>query len=102
MVDEFGGLQAAVLDAAKRAKLGKTGDYRVRYIEEPMKPLARIISTFVVTDMGKRMLSDSGLARAFVAKNMPQMHQDLKLLENAMQTRGAAPIKAVAYCFCGF
>ncbi len=102
LVDEFGGLQAAVLDAAKRAKLGKTGDYRVRYIEEPMKPLARIISTFVVTDMGKRMLSDSGLARAFVAKNMPQMHQDLKLLENAMQTRGAAPIKAVAYCFCGF
>ncbi|MBP6749624.1 MAG: S49 family peptidase, partial [Xanthomonadaceae bacterium] len=102
LIDAFGGVNAAVLDAAQRAKLGKPGDYRVRYIEEKMNPIARLIGSLAGSAMGKEMLSESGLARAFVAKNMPQMHQDLKLLENAMQTRGSTPIKAVAYCFCGF
>ncbi len=102
LVDAFGGLQVAIEDAAKRAKLGKPGDYRVRYIEEQMRPLARLIGTFASSGMGHLMLRDSDLARAFVAKNMPQVQQDLKLLENAMQARGGAPVKAIAYCFCGF
>ncbi|TXI51550.1 MAG: signal peptide peptidase SppA [Lysobacter sp.] len=102
LVDEFGGLQTAILNAAERAKLGKPGDYRVRYIEEQMNPIARFISGFAGSAMGQRMLSESGIAQAFVAKHMPQMHQDLKLLENAMQARGSAPVSAVAYCFCGF
>jgi protease IV len=102
LVDEMGGLQAAVEDAAKRAKLGKPGDYRVRYIEEEMKPLARLLSGVSGSAMGHFMLRDSDIARAFVAKHMPQMERDLKMLQNATQTHGGAPVKAIAYCFCGF
>jgi protease-4 len=34
LVDELGGLEAALTDAAKRAKLGEPDKYRVRYIEK--------------------------------------------------------------------
>jgi protease IV len=102
LVDAFGGMHAAVEDAAKRAKLGKPGEYRVRYIEPQMKPIERLLANFAGSGAGHLMLRDSDLARAFLAMHMPQMERDLKLLENAAQTRGSAPIKAVAYCFCGF
>ena len=102
LVDAFGGLQAAIEDAAKRAKLGKPGDYRVRYIEEQMKPFARLLGNFASTGVGHLMLRDSDIARAYVAKNMPQLERDLKLLQNATNTRGGTPVKAFAYCFCGF
>jgi protease-4 len=102
LVDAFGGLQAAIEDAAKRAKLGKPGDYRVRYIEDQTKPIERLIANLVGSGAGHAMLRDSDMARAFLAKHMPQMERDLKMLENVVQARGPAPVKAVAYCFCGF
>jgi protease-4 len=102
LIDEFGGLQTAIEDAAKRAKLGKKGDYRVRYIEEEAKPLARLISNFVTSRVGRLMLRDSDMAHAFVERNMPQVRDDLRMLEAAMQTRGGAPVKVFAHCFCKF
>jgi protease-4 len=102
LVDDFGGLQVAIEDAAKRAKLGKPGDYRVRYIEEKMKPFARFLSNFAGSGIGHLMLRDSDIARAYVAKNMPQLQRDLKVLQNATDTRSGTPVKAFAYCFCTF
>ena len=47
LVDELGGLQAAIDDVATRAKLGKPDDYRVRYIEKMATPFERFFSGFV-------------------------------------------------------
>jgi protease-4 len=32
----------------------------------------------------------------------PQAAQDLRFIERAVSDRRGAPVKAVAYCFCGF
>jgi protease-4 len=106
LVDDFGGLQAAVDDAAKRAELGKPDKYRVRYIERPESPFERLFSSFVQSRVGAAWLQDSslaqGLARAMVSRSLPRVDADLKMLESAMQRRPGAPVKALAYCFCGF
>ena len=43
-----------------------------------------------------------GIARAVLARNLPQVDADLRFLDSAMQKRPGAPVKALAYCFCGF
>lgn len=104
LVDAFGGLQTAIADAAKRAKLGnKPSDYRVRYIERQLTPFEQWFSGFANSGMGRAMLSDSSLARTMLARITPQAERDLRILERAMEPRvGGAPAKTLVYCFCGF
>ncbi len=101
LVDEFGGLKAAVADAASRAKLGEEGKYRVRYIEKAATPFAQFMSGFAGSRMGAWMLSDSGMARLMLARTMPEMDAQLRFVENAVKDRNGAPVKTLAYCFCG-
>jgi protease-4 len=104
LVDDFGGLQTAIDDAAKRAKLGKPDDFRVRYIEREATPFERFFASFVESRAGAAWLRESsfaqGLARTMVTRSLPNVDADLKLLEAAMQPRPGAPVKALAYCFC--
>ncbi|UHQ20321.1 signal peptide peptidase SppA [Lysobacter sp. KIS68-7] len=104
LVDDFGGLQNAVDDAAKRAKLGKPDTWRVRYIEREATPFERLFAGFVQSRAGAAWLHDSsfaqGMARAVVARSVPQMSADLQFLDAAMQRTPGAPVKALAYCFC--
>ncbi|SBV37131.1 Protease 4 [uncultured Stenotrophomonas sp.] len=101
LVDEFGGLKAAVADAASRAKLGEESDYRVRYIEKAATPFAQFMTGFAGSGMGAWMLSDSGMARMLLARTMPEMDAQLRFVEDAVKDRDGAPVKALAYCFCG-
>jgi len=101
LVDEFGGLKAAVADAAARAKLGGQDKYRVRYIEKMATPFAQFMSGFAGSRMGAWMLSDSGMARMLLARTMPEMDAQLRFVEDAVKDRNGAPVKALAYCFCG-
>ncbi|KRG87197.1 endopeptidase IV [Stenotrophomonas daejeonensis] len=101
LVDEFGGLKAAVADAASRAKLGEEGKYRVRYIEKATTPFAQFMTGFAGSRMGAWMLSDSGMARMLLARTMPEMDAQLRFVEDAVKDRNGAPVKALAYCFCG-
>jgi protease-4 len=101
LVDEFGGLKAAVADAASRAKLGEEGKYRVRYIEKAATPFAQFMTGFAGSRMGAWMLSDSGMARMLLARTMPEMDAQLRFVEDAVKDRNGAPVKALAYCFCG-
>ncbi len=101
LVDEFGGLKAALADAAGRAKLGDEGKYRVRYIEKAATPFAQFMSGFAGSRAGAWMLSDSGLARMMLARTMPEMDAQLRFVEDAVKDRNGAPVKALAYCFCG-
>jgi protease IV len=102
LVDAFGGFKDAVADAAARAKLGGRDKYRVRYIEKPATPFAQFVSGFASSRMGAWMLGDSALAHALLARSMPELDTQLRFVQDATDKRNGAPVKALAYCFCGF
>ncbi len=103
LVDQMGGLQDAVADAAKRARLGKAGGYRVRYVEKPMTPFERFFSRMSQNGAASALLRNSSLAQGLVARVVPQAGKDLQFLDAAINKPGhGMPVKALAYCFCGF
>ena len=102
LVDAFGGFKDAVADAAARAKLGDRDKYRVRYIEKPATPFAQFVSGFAGSRMGAWMLGDSALAHAVLARSMPELDTQLRFVQDATDKRDGTPVKALAYCFCGF
>ncbi|MUV13314.1 signal peptide peptidase SppA [Noviluteimonas gilva] len=106
LVDDFGGLQTAIADAAARAKLGKPDAFNVHYIEREATPFERFFAGFVSSRAGAAMMRDSGfaqgVARTLVARSVPQMDADLRFLDAALQRKPGAPVKALAYCFCEF
>jgi protease-4 len=106
LVDAFGGLQDAIGDAATRAKLGKEGEYRVRYIEKMATPFQRFFSGLAGSRIGGAWLRHSEFAREMasvvvLANAVPQARRDLQFLDAAI-ARPGQPVKALAYCFCGF
>ncbi|RBK16553.1 signal peptide peptidase SppA, partial [Xanthomonas oryzae pv. oryzae] len=103
LVDAFGGMSEAVADAADRAKLSR-GKFRVRYVEKPATPFSQFMNGFAGSRMGAWMLSDSGMARALVARALPEVDTQLRFVESAVHDSkaGGTPVKSLAYCFCGF
>jgi len=101
LVDELGGLQAAIDDVAARAKLGDADKYAVRYIEKKATPFERFFSGFAQSRIGGAWLRDSDFARGLLVKLLPQVADDLRFLENAIAPTRGVPVKALAYCFCG-
>ncbi len=101
LVDAMGGLQVAIDDAAKRAKLGDRKDYRVRYIEKMPTPFERFFGGVAQSRAGALMLRESDLARSLLVRAAPQAARDLRFIEQAVTDRRGAPVKSVAYCFCG-
>ena len=103
LVDDFGGLKAAVADAASRAKLGEAGKFRVRYIEKAATPFAQFLSGFAGSHAGAWMLGESGMARLMLARSMPELDTQLRFVEDAARDprNNAAPVKTLVYCFCG-
>ena len=102
LVDEMGGLDTAIADAAKRAKLGKPDDYRVRYVEKASTPFERFFGRFASSRMGAHWLRESSFLQTLLAKASPQAARDLQFLHDAIQPTPGKPVKALAYCFCGF
>ncbi|HEY9541960.1 MAG TPA: signal peptide peptidase SppA, partial [Luteimonas sp.] len=106
LVDAFGGLRDAIDDAATRAELGEESDYRVRYIEKMATPFQRFFTGFAGSRLGGAWLRHSEFARdlasaAVLADMVPNARRDLQFL-NAAIARPGQPVKALAYCFCGF
>ena len=106
LVDAFGGLRDAIADAAKRAELGEQDDYRVRYIEKMATPFQRFFTGFAGSRLGGAWLRHSEFARemasvAVLADAVPQARRDLQFLDASI-ARPGQPVKALAYCFCGF
>lgn len=101
LVDAFGGLDAAIADAAQRAKLGKPDAWRARYVEEAATPFERFFSRFAGTRLGARWLGESTLLQSLLAKAAPHAARDLHFLEDSLEPTPGKPVKALAYCFCG-
>ena len=102
LVDAFGGVQDAIADAAARAKLGESGQWRVRYVERAATPFERWFSGFAQGRLGRAWLHDSDLAQVLLARAAPRADADLRFLEQALRTQDGATVKALAHCFCGF
>ena len=101
LVDQFGGMQEALADVAARAKLGKPADYQVRYLEKQATPFERFFSRFTQNRAAAAWLHDSSLGQVLLAHALPNTRKDLHFLDAALASRGAMPVKALAYCFCG-
>ncbi|WP_147653540.1 signal peptide peptidase SppA [Vulcaniibacterium gelatinicum] len=101
LVDAFGGLQAAIAEAAKQAKLGKPDAWRVRYVEKQATPVERFFANLIASRAGSAWARESGLARALLTRAAPELDRDLRVLERAL-ARASAPVQTLAYCFCGF
>jgi protease-4 len=101
LVDEFGGLGDAVADAAARAKLGE-GDYRVRYLDQGATPFERFFGRFAESRAGSALLRGTGLGQSLLARVMPQVPGQLKVLEAAASPRPGRPVQALAFCFCAW
>lgn len=100
LVDALGGLPEAIADVAARAKLGKVGDYRVRYVEKMPTPFERFFASLAQSRAGAALLGQSDLARGLLSEAMPQAAADLRFLQSSIKPTSGVPIKALAYCFC--
>jgi len=101
LVDDFGGLQVAIADAAKRAELGEAGRWRVRYVEKAATPFESWFAGMAGSRIGGALLGDSALARGLVSQVLPRAEQELRFVERALAP-GGNPVKAVVHCFCAF
>ena len=101
LVDEFGGLRAAIADAASRARLGDARGWRVRYVERGATPFERWFSGFLQGGLARAWLRESDFAKVLLARAAPQAERDLQVLEQVLQSRDGAPVKVLAHCLCG-
>ncbi|MGY0505687.1 signal peptide peptidase SppA [Luteimonas sp. e5] len=100
LVDAFGGVQAAIDDAAERAEL-ESGKYVVRYVEEPVPPFMAWLADMVQADMGSAVLARSALLRNVVGLFEPKLQEPLRYLHSQAHTPGGPMVRAAAHCFCG-
>ena len=96
------GLPSLARDAASRARLGKPDSYRVRYVEKQATPFERFFTRFAQNRIAARWMADTSLGQALLAHAMPQVRADFRFLDSALQATHGTPVKALAYCFCGF
>jgi len=74
----------------------------VVYLDKPAAtPFAQFLAGFAGSRIGAALLQDSDLARAMLARTLPESEAQLRFVENAVKDRNGAPVKALAYCFCG-
>ena len=96
LVDELGGLEAALAEAAKLAKL-EEGKYGVRYVEKPLTPFEKFL-----VDVGgqarfqgaMRLLAPAALG--LDRETAMRIGNELGWLESQSNT----PYRAVAHCLC--
>lgn len=93
LVDQLGGLDAAVAYAAKQARLGK--DYPVRYVEQPLGGFEHFL-VGLNQSAAVRVAQSYGLHLPSWIGQLPEVMPELKLLKTAKAGRP----NVYAYCFC--
>ena len=99
LVDALGGLDAALADAAARARLGKRDAWRVRYVEPAPRPFEQWFGGLVEGRAGLALLRASGVGEALLRQHLAAQLPD-GLLARLAQARGPARVRPLAYCFC--
>ncbi len=94
LVDKLGGLQQAIAAAAGRA--GIDGDYRARYIEEPLSSWERLALSFGHTRAATAIARLTGLGLPTGMLPKAEIEQTVDLLRTLAGNR----FGVVAHCFC--
>lgn len=99
LVDELGGLEAALAEAARRVNL-EEGKYGVTYVERPLSPVEQLIVNMGGSARGQMVLR-------MLSPTMPMMldRQTLQRIERGLawlDREGRTPFQAVAHCFCDY
>jgi protease-4 len=98
LVDELGGLRAAVAQAASLAKL-KDGAHGVRYIEKPLTPFEQLI-----VNMGRNGRTQ-GLLKLVAPTPLLLDRETVAEVERGigwLDRSGRVPFKAIAHCLCDY
>jgi protease-4 len=98
LVDELGGLEAALAHTASLAKLGE-GEYGVSYVEKPLTAFER----FVVNMGGSARMQ--GVLRVLAPTPLLLDRETLARAEGELawlDRKGRAPVRAVAHCLCAY
>jgi protease IV len=93
LVDQLGGLDAAISDAADLAHLGK--NYAVRYQEQPMGAFERFVVSLNQSAMVSALQSYGVRLPNWVAQ-LPMLAPELQMLRSAQ----AGQPNVYSYCFC--
>jgi len=99
LVDVLGGLDAALADAAARAKLGKPATWQARYIEDSATPLSQWFGGMLQSRAGVSLLQASGVGELVLARQL-QAQAPLRFIDNSLRNRGNVRVTPLAYCFC--
>jgi protease-4 len=98
LVDVLGGLNDAIAEAARHAKLSE-GNYRVEYVEKAMSPFEQAIvdatRNATVRTLAVRLGVPALLLESPAAHSL---EQGLRMLQTP--PAGGKPFKVVAHCFC--
>ena len=99
LVDALGGLDAALADAATRAKLGKPDAWQTRYIEDSATPFSQWFGGLLQSRAGLSLLQSSGIGELVLARQL-QAQAPLRFIDNALRNHGNVRVTPLAYCFC--
>ena len=101
LVDVLGGIDAAVADAAARAKLGKPAAWQTRYLEQSNKPFEQWFGGLVGSRAGIGLLRATGVGEALLLEHVAtQSATPLRFVQNALKQRGSVRVTPLAHCFC--
>jgi protease IV len=95
LVDQLGGLQDAINEAAKLAKLGKD-DYKLAYVERPPSPLEALVQQLEGNARTQAMASVLAAYAPIGKDAQAQLINDLQWLDRS----GKKPYQAVVHCLC--
>ena len=100
LVDTLGSFSDALKSAAKRAKLGEEGSYRVSYIEPDPGRLARLLEAVggATASVIARQIDASVLPTGMPRQLVKEVQHDLGWLGMDAQTR--KPFTSVIHCLC--
>jgi protease-4 len=101
LVDALGGIDAAVADAAARAKLGKPSAWQTRYIEPSSRPFEQWFGGLLSSRAGIGLLRASGIGEALLLEHVAsQAATPLRFVQDALKQRGGVRVTPLAHCFC--
>jgi protease-4 len=104
LVDELGGLRAAIAEAARRAELQPDG-YQVTYVERELTPFQQFVAGLNARarhDASAAWLNGFlGLSQGILGENGQAQARESLLWAARSQSRPGQPVQAVAHCLCG-
>ena len=97
LVDQLGGMQMAIDEAVKLAKLGKD-DFRLNYVERASTPFEQFIAGLGGNSAGNAILRNMSPMNSMLGRETTsRLQKEMSWLEK----NGRTPYQGVVHCMCG-